>query len=171
MPAVTLNFQNPSFTPAYPIGLILNFLEDSLWECDYVHGATQLEVCMFHQCSFCHIHGECYRCTVLSVVDLFLAWFSCVNSKSVCSFEDHPNVMLILYTFELLWNTLHIWNIHRDQRLFFFIRTTTLGINNRVNETLRITVQLKNMSQATNFIKQILSFLAYGGSPVVKTLN
>jgi hypothetical protein len=47
----------------------------------------------------------------------------------------------------------------------------TLGINNLASETLGITLQLKITSQATNIIKQIFSFLAYGGSPVVKTLN
>jgi hypothetical protein len=50
--------------------------------------------------------------------------------------------------------------IYRAQRLFLFIwMTATLGINNSVNETLGITVELIT-SQATNFIKQILSFLA-----------
>jgi hypothetical protein len=43
--------------------------------------------------------------------------------------------------------------------------------NNQVNETLGITDELKTMSQATNFIKEILSFLAYGGSSIVKTLT
>jgi hypothetical protein len=38
--------------------------------------------------------------------------------------------------------------------------TATLGIDDRVNETPGITVELK-----------IVSFLAYGGSSVVKTLN
>jgi hypothetical protein len=76
--------------------------------------------------------------------------------------EDHPNVKLIPYTFELLWNVLHIWDIHRAQRLFLFIRAATLGTNKRVNETLRITVELNIMSQVTNCNKQILSFLAYG---------
>jgi hypothetical protein len=36
---------------------------------------------------------------------------------------------------------------------------------------LGITVELKITSQATNFINQILLFLAYGGSSIVKTLN
>jgi hypothetical protein len=31
------------------------------------------EVCLFRQCSFCHIHRECYRRTVPSVADLFPA--------------------------------------------------------------------------------------------------
>jgi hypothetical protein len=39
-----------------------------------------IEVCLFHQCSFCHILMQYYRCTVPSVVDVFLAWFSWVNS-------------------------------------------------------------------------------------------
>jgi hypothetical protein len=65
--------------------------------------------------------------------------------------------------FELLGNTLHIWNIHRDQM------TATLGINDRANETLGISNELKITSQAANFIKQILFFLALGGSSIVKT--
>jgi hypothetical protein len=48
--------------------------------------------------------------------------------------------------------------------------TVTLGVKHRVNETLGITVGLKITSQATNFINQMLSFLAYGGSSLVKTL-
>jgi hypothetical protein len=51
--------------------------------------------------------------------------------------------------------------------VFPFICTTAiLGINNRVNKSLGITVELKITSQVTNFIKQILSFLAYGGSSI-----
>jgi hypothetical protein len=49
--------------------------------------------------------------------------------------------------------------------------TATLGINNQVNETLGIIVELKTTPQANNFIKWILSFLAYGGSSIVKILN
>jgi hypothetical protein len=65
-----------------------------------------------------------------------------------------------------------MWDIHRAQRLFFCIWTTaTLGINDRVNETLGITVELKITFQVAYFIEQILSFFTYGGSSVVKTLN
>jgi hypothetical protein len=50
--------------------------------------------------------------------------------------------------------------IHRAQRLFrFILKTATLGINYRDNETLRITIELKITSHAANFIKQNLSFL------------
>jgi hypothetical protein len=74
--------------------------------------------------------------------------------------------------FELLWNTLHVWDIHRAQRLFFFTRmTSALGVHNRVSETFEITVKLKITSEATNFITQILAFLKYCGSSFVKTLN
>jgi hypothetical protein len=69
----------------------------------------------------------------------------------------------ITNTFELLRNTLHIWNIHRAQRLLPFTQmTATLGINDRVNETLGITVELDITSQAADFFNQNLSFLAYG---------
>lgn len=77
------------------------------------------------------------------------------TSKSVFSSEDGPNAITILYTFELFWNTLHIWDIHRAKRLFLFIRATaTLGINNRVTGTLAISTELKIMFQATNFVKR-----------------
>jgi hypothetical protein len=36
---------------------------------------------------------------------------------------------------------------------------------------LGITLELKIMSQVANFINQILSLLAYGGSSIVETLN
>jgi hypothetical protein len=53
-----------------------------------------------------------------------------------------------------------------------FIRTAvTLGINDRVNGTLGITVELEITSQAADFFNRILSFLARGGSSNVKTLN
>jgi hypothetical protein len=62
--------------------------------------------------------------------------------------------------------------VHRAQWLFPFAQiTAALGINNRVSEILEITVNLKITSEATNFIKQILLVLAYGGSSFVKTLN
>jgi hypothetical protein len=43
-----------------------------------------------------------------------------------------------------------------------------LGIYNPVNETLGTTIELEITSQATNFIKQILSFLRYGGKSIVQ---
>jgi hypothetical protein len=92
------------------------------------------------------------------------------TSKNVFNFEDYSNVS-IPYTFELLWKTLHIWDIHRAQRILLFIQTTTtLGINDRVNETLGIDVKLEITSQAADFFNQIFSFSAYGGRSIVKTL-
>jgi hypothetical protein len=71
----------------------------------------------------------------------------------VFSSEDRPNVS-IPYTFEFFRNALHIWDVHRAQRLLLFILTTaSLGIDDRVNETLGITVGLKITSQAADFIK------------------
>jgi hypothetical protein len=59
----------------------------------------------------------------------------------------------------------------QSQEVFPLIQmTATLGINNQVSENLGITIKLKITSQVTNFIKQIFSFLACGGS-IVKTLN
>jgi hypothetical protein len=60
----------------------------------------------------------------------------------------------------------------QSQRLLLFIQTTaTLGIHDRVNEALGITAELEITSQVTDFFNQILSFLGYGGSSVVKTLD
>jgi hypothetical protein len=65
-----------------------------------------------------------------------------------------------------------MWNIHKAQRLFLFIWTAAaLRIKDRVSETLGITIELKITSHVANFINQILSFLVYGGSSIVKTLN
>jgi hypothetical protein len=62
-----------------------------------------------------------------------------------------------------------MWDIQRAHRhLLFSEVTATLGINDQVYETLGITAELKITSQAVNFIKQILSFLAYSN---VKSLN
>jgi hypothetical protein len=44
----------------------------------------------------------------------------------------------------------------------------TLGINERVNETLGITVELEVTSQTADFFNQILSLLTYGGSFILK---
>jgi hypothetical protein len=49
--------------------------------------------------------------------------------------------------------------------------TAALEINERVNETFGITVELEITSQAADFLNQILSFLAYGVSSIMKTLN
>jgi hypothetical protein len=63
----------------------------------------------------------------------------------------HSLDLFIPYPFKLFRNTLHIWNIYRAQRLFLFLRTTTaLGINDRVNETPGITVQLTIVSLCIN---------------------
>jgi hypothetical protein len=40
-------------------GLILLLLEDLLRDCAKVHRAIRLELCLFRQCSFCHILREC----------------------------------------------------------------------------------------------------------------
>jgi hypothetical protein len=44
-------------------------------------------------------------------------------------------------------------------------------INDRVDENLGITTELEITSQTADFFNQILSFLAYGGSSTVKTLD
>jgi secreted protein with Ig-like and vWFA domain len=44
-----------------------------------------------------------------------------------------------------------MWNIHSPEALFFIKMTAALGINDRVTETLGITVELKITSQVANF--------------------
>jgi hypothetical protein len=46
-----------------------------------------------------------------------------------------------------------MWSTHRAQKLRLFIRTATLGNIAQVNEILGITVELKIILQAANFIK------------------
>jgi hypothetical protein len=65
------NFQNPSFIPDDPMTLLIGVPEDPLLNCVRGHGSKRLEVCLFRQCSFCHIHRQTdrqtdYRHTVLS---------------------------------------------------------------------------------------------------------
>jgi hypothetical protein len=86
----------------------------------------------------------------------------------VSRFEYRLDVVTVLNASELLRNTLHLWDIHRAQSLLFFTQTTaTLGVNDRVNETLGVTIELEISSQAADFFNQILSYLTYGGSSVV----
>lgn len=78
--------------------------------------------------------------------------------KSMLSFEDFPNVILIPYTFELLWNALHIWDIHRD---LFIEMIATFGIHNWVSETLGVIIELKFLFIANlilNYIKNEIVF-------------
>lgn len=92
--------------------------------------------------------------------------------RRVFNSEDHPNVIALLCTFEFIWETLHIWGIHRAQGLLGFAQmTAACRVNNWIDEFLRITVKLKNTHEATNVITQILMFLAYGRSPFVMTVN
>jgi hypothetical protein len=67
----------------------------------------------------------------------------------------------------------YTYGIYTEPKGFFsvFRRLATIDINNRVNKTFGITTELKITSQITNFVKQILSFLAYAGSSIVNTLN
>jgi hypothetical protein len=60
---------------------------------------------------------------------------------------------------------------HSPTLLLFIQTSTTLRISDRGNETLEITVELEIISQAPDFFNQILSFLAYGGSSVMKILD
>jgi hypothetical protein len=46
-----------------------------------------------------------------------------------------------------------------------------MRINDRINETLGITVELEITSQAPDFFTQFLSFSEYGGSSIVKVLD
>jgi hypothetical protein len=80
----------------------------------------------------------------------------------VFCFEDCPNVVLIRYAFELLRNTLDIRDIHRTERFFlFFLTTTALGPDNRVNKPSGITIELKITSQVVCLNQQVLSCTRY----------
>jgi hypothetical protein len=90
----------------------------------------------------------------------------------VLSSGDRPNVISIPNTLELLWNTLHTWDIHRAQRVLLFIQTTAaLGINGRVNETLGRAVEPMITCQAANFINQIFSCYLTSTNPGLRYLN
>jgi hypothetical protein len=62
------------------------------------------------------------------------------------------------------------YGIYTELLFLFIWITATLEVNDRVSETLGITVELKITSQVANIIDQIL-FLACGRSSVVRTLN
>jgi hypothetical protein len=53
----------------------------------------------------------------------------------------------------------------------FTLVTVALQVKNWINDASEITIQLKIVSEAANFITWILAFLAYGGSSFVKILN
>jgi hypothetical protein len=64
------------------------------------------------------------------------------------------------------------YGIHTEVRGVCSVQTTaTLRFNNRVKETLGITVELEITPQASDFIEKTLSFLADGGSSIVQTLK
>jgi hypothetical protein len=61
--------------------------------------------------------------------------------------------------------TLHIRDIHRaHRRIVWALTISTLGINNRANGDLGITLQLGITSEATNFITQILESWQMAGA-------
>jgi hypothetical protein len=62
--------------------------------------------------------------------------------------------------------------MHRVLRLFLSAqKTAALRGNYQVNGALRITVWLNIMSEAADFITQILAFLSYDGNSFGKTPN
>jgi hypothetical protein len=71
-------------------------------------------------------------------------------------------LMLNRFHFHLiLWNGLHISGIQRAQCLFVFIPATAgLRINDRINDTFGVIVELKITSLGADIFKMILSFLA-----------
>jgi hypothetical protein len=90
----------------------------------------------------------------------------------VFSLGDRPSVISIPFAATLLQNTFHIWDIQTTQRFFLFAWTiATPGVNKWANEALVIIFMLKIVSQAETLIKQILSFLARGGSYFIKAMN
>lgn len=65
----------------------------------------------------------------------------------------------------------HMGYTDSPENLFFIKTTATPEFNDRVNETLDVTLEQEFTSQIANFMKQILSFLAQGRSSIVTTLN
>jgi hypothetical protein len=55
--------------------------------------------------------------------------------------------------------------------LFIIHRSAALGIYDQVNEPFRVSVQLQIISHSADFFNQILWFLTYDGSSIVKTLG
>lgn len=83
-------------------------------------------------------------------------------------FEGTCNVEMIPYPFEIFRNAFHITNKRGAKRLYLLLQmATTLGIKNRVSESLGITTELKNTSQVVSFIQQISSFLACSRNCIV----
>jgi hypothetical protein len=78
MPTVAFNLQNSGFiqddAPCRRVGLIWICLEDPLSNYRNAHGATCLVVCHLHQCSFCHIHSECFRQWTKSRIPVILSY-------------------------------------------------------------------------------------------------
>jgi hypothetical protein len=83
-----------------------DFPRRPLWDCANAHRATQLKVCLFHHCSFYHVHRECYR---------FYEW----TPKRVFGFEDRP----MLHQFPACLN----FSTHRAQRFFLFALLISLN--------------------------------------------
>jgi hypothetical protein len=138
-PAVTINFQNQIFIPPYSMTLFRGILDNfsgrsslRLWLCSRISTARGLPVSLIqflpHSQRILQMHS-------------FRHGFNDWAPKIVFNFETPRNVLLISYTFEIFWNTFHIWDTHGAQSIFLFIRmSSALAINDGVNETLGITV-------------------------------
>jgi hypothetical protein len=95
---------------------------------------------LFRQLTFVTFAGNAiyYLLLPISFLPGFHVWTKCL--------------LWSLYTFGLLWNTLHICDIDRAQWLLLWaLETAGLEINNWVNEIFGKTVKLKTKSQETNF--------------------
>jgi hypothetical protein len=126
-------------------GLVLIFISNPILDYVYVPWDEQLEVCLFLRRIFSRIHMECYKHTVLSVVDPFLACFSSVNFQECFWSENLSDIVSVSYMFEIFWETFHIWDVYCAYGFFFFFLSIILRFNSWVNKTLGIVIKLKIM--------------------------
>jgi hypothetical protein len=103
----------------------------------------------FHQRSVCHIHGECYKhCAVCCG---YFSGLVLISKPVLNSFEYHPNYIDSLY---ISAEIPFAYGIYTEPRGFSSLLGQLLPLElTEPNETLGIKVQLKIMSQATNFMK------------------
>jgi hypothetical protein len=142
----------------FSISKILIFLEESLWDCAFVHGAARLKSACFANVAFAAFTGNATdsMCRLLGIS--FRPGFHEWTPISVCSFEYCHNVKTIPYALELVWIALRIGLGHTANWSFLFRRATTvLGIKKWMNESLGITHEMNTTTQFINCTKKILS--------------
>jgi hypothetical protein len=141
---LTFNFQNPSFIPHYPMILCVGMLGKCLlfYKTLFEIMSTFMEIHGYRSAYFTSLASATFTAKVINTLCCLLQvsfqpGFYEWTPKCVFSSENRPNVISILYAFELPWNTLLIWDMHRSQVVFFFPpMTTALWVYSEVNATL-----------------------------------